>query len=159
MDSNDEQLRAVQDAVSELLMPWNALRGMPMLDVSKRAIALRLARLYAREKGERPTFGTARDGGHPSTNYGRALERIFEPLGIKDGVRRPAEWALAQLTDDDLRPVSTIALLGGVFALGVRPDLLSEVLGDGPRGIHELPGSTTNALADIAEALPKGRAK
>jgi hypothetical protein len=282
MEFKDEQLRAVQDAVSELLAPWNALRSMPALDVSKpnfhdskaeflreleavetvigsletaldalipedrktdegmnqmvwgildavdasarrtitvaspntitdmirknkadtgyyihalwtlvdfkefledrrnelkdqerqywsqkhrspkhypRAIALRLARLYAREKGERPTFGTARDGGHPSTNYGRALEKIFAALGIKNGVRRPAEWALAQLTDDDLRPTPVTGLLGGLLGHGVRPSLLGGSFGDGLRETQALPGSPVNALADIAWALSKGRAE
>lgn len=66
-----------------------------------RTIALRLARLYARRKGEKPTIGTARDGGHPSTDYGRALEQIFDTLEIKARVRKPGEWAIGQLTDSD----------------------------------------------------------
>lgn len=82
-----------------------------------RAIALRLARLYAREKEQRPTFGTARDGGHPSTDYGRALEKIFGALEIKSGVKGPAKWAIAQLTDDNLNPPAQ-NILGGVLGLG-----------------------------------------
>lgn len=69
-----------------------------------RTIALRFARWIASNTGKRPTFGTSRDGGHPSTDYGRALEEVFELLGIKANFRRAAEWAIGQLTDDDLRP-------------------------------------------------------
>ena len=282
MGINDDQRRAVQDAVFELLMPWNALRGTPTLDVSKpnfhdskaeflreldavetvmkslqaaikallpedrrtdesvsqmlgrirvavdasarrtitiaspetitdlirknkadtgyyvhaiwglidlrlflwnrldelkdqekeywsgcsrppnhyaRVIALRLARLYAHEKGEKPTFGTARDGGHPSTAYGRALEKIFAALGIKAGVRRSAEWALAQITDDDLRPTPPTGSLGSILGLGATPNLLAGALGDAPRGIDELPGLSPKVFADIVEAMTKGPQK
>lgn len=74
-----------------------------------RSMALRLARLYAREKGQRPTFGMSREGNFPSTDFGRALEEVFRILGIKASVRNAATWALDQLSDDDLRP-STNAL-------------------------------------------------
>lgn len=67
-----------------------------------RTIALRMARLYAHEKGERPTYGTARDGGHPSTRFGRAVEQVFQILDIEADVRTPIEWAIDQLTEDDL---------------------------------------------------------
>jgi hypothetical protein len=69
-----------------------------------RTIALRLARLYAAEKGEKPTSGVARDGGHPSTEFGRALEEVFAILDIDADVRRAAEWAISELTHDDLAP-------------------------------------------------------
>lgn len=69
-----------------------------------RTIALRLARLYAQEKRQRPTFGIARDGNHPSTEFGRALEDVFAVLEIKAAVRGAAEWAIEQLTDDDVNP-------------------------------------------------------
>jgi hypothetical protein len=107
-----------------------------------RAIALRLARLYAQEKGIRPTFGTARDGGHPSTDYGRALEQIFAALDIKGSVRNPAKWAIDQLTEEDVRPARSI--LGGL--LGVSAGQRSS-------------GEPRNALADIMGALEKGPEK
>ncbi len=88
-----------------------------------REIALRLARLYARRKGKKPTVGTARDGGHPSTQYGRALEKIFEILGIESSVKSAAAWAVDQITEDDLKPAGSgmlDALLNG--GRTVRPD-------------------------------------
>jgi|SRR6056297_112848 len=86
-----------------------------------RTIALRLARLYARETGKKPTFGLARDGGHPSTDFGRALERVFDVLKIEATVRHPAEWAISKLTDEDYRPPST-GLLGGLLGLSDPPE-------------------------------------
>ena len=77
-----------------------------------RAIALRLARLYARARGKKPTFGTARDGGHPSTDFGRALEEVFSIIEIRANVRRAAEWAIAELTEDDLKPLPMGSILG-----------------------------------------------
>lgn len=70
-----------------------------------RTIALRLARLYARETGKRPTFGMSREGNFPSTDFGRTLEEVFRILEIKASVRNAATWALDQLSEDDLRPV------------------------------------------------------
>lgn len=69
-----------------------------------RTIALRTAKVYAAELGRLPTLGTSRDGGHPNTAFGKALEQIFDILDIKSGVRSPAKWAIAQLTDSDLEP-------------------------------------------------------
>lgn len=71
-----------------------------------RSMALRLARLYAREKGQRPTFGMSREGNFPSTDFGRALEEVFRILDIKASVRNAATWALNQLSDDDLKPAT-----------------------------------------------------
>jgi len=79
-----------------------------------RTIALRLARLYSRENGKPPTFGMSREGNFPSTDFGRALEEVFRILEIKASVRNAATWAIAQLTDDDLRqPVNALAGLLG----------------------------------------------
>jgi len=105
-----------------------------------RTIALRLARLYAREKGQQPTFGIARDGGHPSTDFGRALEEIYLVLGIKARVRNAAQWAIKQLTDEDLNPSQN--------------GLLGEFLG---RDQSKYVKSTENALGAIAKALEKGK--
>ena len=69
-----------------------------------RTIALRFAKLIAKKTGKKPTFGTARDGNHPSTEFGRALEEIFEILGIEATVKHPATWAIGQLTDEDMKP-------------------------------------------------------
>ena len=79
-----------------------------------RTIALRVARLYAKERQTKPTFGLSRDGGFPDTDFGRALEKIFQILGISIRPRGPAEWAIAQLTEVDLKPAPT-GILGGLF--------------------------------------------
>jgi hypothetical protein len=84
-------------------------------DYYARAIALRLAKLFAREVGQRPTYGTAALGGHPSTSYGRALEDVFDILEIKQKVRTHAKWAIEQITDEDLTPppINALASLSG----------------------------------------------
>lgn len=106
-----------------------------------RTIALRLARLYARRKGEKPTIGTARDGGHPSTEYGRALERIFEVLEIKARVRKPGEWAISQLTEQDYQFAGNRMVQN---YLALQQSGMAEKLKD-------------NVLAKTAESLSKGR--
>ena len=73
-------------------------------DYYARTIALRLAKLFAREVGQRPTFGTAAEGDYPSTAYGRALEEVFEILEIKQKVRTHAKWAIQQITEEDMNP-------------------------------------------------------
>ncbi len=103
-----------------------------------RTIALRFAELYAKRTGKKPTFGTSSAGNHPSTDYGRALEEVFKILGIKANVRKAAEWAMGQLTEDDWRPqtnyiadmLSSLHSPTGAhtnaIALGVRPELLKK---------------------------------
>jgi hypothetical protein len=133
---------------------WNRKSRPP--NYYARAIALRLARLYAREKGARPTFGTARDGGHPSTRYGRALETIFVALEIKGGVKHAAKWAIDQLTEDDLRPAPLGDLLGGFGALGALPENALRVdLG----GTDRLPERRSEAIAKVATALTRDPGK
>ncbi len=80
-----------------------------------RTIALRFAKRVARTTGRKPTFGTARDGGHPSTDFGRALEEIFKVLDVGADVRNAAEWALGQLSEGDLKPLPINALSGLLF--------------------------------------------
>lgn len=79
-----------------------------------RAIALRLAKLYSREAGLYPTSGTSGTTGEPSTSYTRALEKVFKLLDIKSAARSPAEWAIEQLTEDDLRN-DRATVLGGLL--------------------------------------------
>ena len=103
-----------------------------------RTIALRLARMIAMQTRKRPTIGTARDGGHPSTEYGRALEDTFKVLGIKANVRNAGTWAIGQLTDDDISPpMNALAGLDWGSSQGQRQ-------------------RRRNALDDIAKALQKG---
>lgn len=99
---------------------WN-LSGRPP-NYYARTIALRFARLIARETGKMPTFGTARDGGHPSTEFGRALEEVFKTLGIKSDVRNAAKWAIRQLSEDDLKPEpKNYGNLNALLSLGTPP--------------------------------------
>lgn len=80
-----------------------------------RTIALRFARFVAQGTGKMPTVGTARDGGHPSTDFGRALEEIFDVLDISADFRRAANWAVEQLTADDLKPAQNSFRDSGAF--------------------------------------------
>jgi hypothetical protein len=78
-----------------------------------RTIALRVARLVARHSGKYPTNGKSREGNHPSTDFGRSLEEIFNILGIKAHFLGPGKWAVGQLTDEDLvQPFNALAGLG-----------------------------------------------
>lgn len=96
-----------------------------------RAIALRLARLYASEFHKRPTYGTSRDGGHPSTDFCRALEEIFEILEIKASVKSTAKWAIDGLTEEDLhqRPPLTIGELRTAIGGGDPDNAILSLLG------------------------------
>ncbi|WP_417718314.1 hypothetical protein [Salipiger sp.] len=88
-----------------------------------RTMALRLARLIAREKRQRPTIGSSRDGNFPSTDFGRALEDLFQVLGITANFRRAGTWAIAQLTDDDIAPpLNALAGIGVNFLGSPQPD-------------------------------------
>ncbi|WP_299880177.1 hypothetical protein [uncultured Sulfitobacter sp.] len=107
-----------------------------------RTIALRLARLYAKTHQAKPTFGIARDGNHPSTEFGRALEQIFAALEIKASVRGAAEWAIGQLTEDEINPPQR-GLLGALLGSPGDPPLPKK--------------SSNNATCDIVEALLKGQ--
>lgn len=69
-----------------------------------RAIALRLARFVASQTKKKPTVGTSRDGPYPSTDFGRAVEEVFAILEIDANFKRPAEWAISQLTEEDWKP-------------------------------------------------------
>ena len=125
-----ERLKDLEDQEREF---WSTNSRPPKYYA--RTIALRLARLYAREKGARPTVGVSRDGGHPSTEFTRAVERVFEVLEIKAAVRRQAKWAVAQLTDEDLKPAPR-NMLGSLFSpagFGISPtkgNVLADYIGE-----------------------------
>ncbi|GAB5447415.1 hypothetical protein [Gymnodinialimonas sp.] len=80
-----------------------------------RAIALRFARHYCKEVGEMPTSGVSGEGGYPSTDFTRALQEVFEILDVRANVRNMADWAITQLSEDDLQKPSL--LLGGLLGL------------------------------------------
>lgn len=88
---------------------WTAKSRSP--DHYARSTALRFAQWAARHTGKRPTFGTSRDGSHPSTTFGRALEEIFLVLEITTKPKLPAVWAIKQITDvhTESRPLYAFA--------------------------------------------------
>jgi len=93
-----------------------------------RIIALRFARLIARKTRKKPTFGTARDGNHPSTDFGRAIEEIFELLEIQGDFKRATRWAISELKDSDYEnPEKTVRNLLAPFAMA--PNTLGEYAG------------------------------
>ncbi|WP_298256548.1 hypothetical protein [uncultured Litoreibacter sp.] len=94
---------------------WNVSNRPP--NYYARTIALRFARLFAQERGIKPTIGTVSDGNHPSTDYGRALEDLFRILGIKANVRSAGEWAIPQLVEADWNPPLN-HLSGGLLGMG-----------------------------------------
>ncbi|MEP1575750.1 hypothetical protein [Roseibium album] len=111
-----ERLQELEDQREEF---WNLPHRAP--DYYARAIALRLARLYAREVGERPTYGTSGETGEPSTGYTRALRDAFKILEIEAREKVYASWAVNQLTDDDLKSQSYrsgFGAVGGLFQVG-----------------------------------------
>ena len=83
---------------------WNVSHRPP--NYYARTIALRFAQLYVQERRELPTFGISSYGTHPSTEFGRALERIFEILHISASVKTAATWAINHLTAKDFEPKS-----------------------------------------------------
>lgn len=86
-----------------------------------RTISLRLARYIANHTQKKPTIGTSPDGGHPSTDFGRALEEVFELLEIKANVGNAGRWAISQLTDEDVK--QRVIALDALYGRGaIRPE-------------------------------------
>jgi hypothetical protein len=120
----NEQLKGLlEDRLSELEEQekhyWSVDHRPP--NYYARTIALRLAKLFARETGKFPTIGTTSDGSTPSTAYARALEETFQILSIGQDVRGPGEWAVSQITEGDLEPrsyVSSVSILKTIAATG-----------------------------------------
>lgn len=112
-----ERLQELEDQREQF---WNLPHRAP--DYYARAIALRLARLYAREVGERPTYGTSGETGEPSTGYTRALRDVFEILEIDAREKIYATWAVKHLNDDDLKTARPpgLATVGGLFQVGTK---------------------------------------
>lgn len=106
-----EVLKSRMDQLEEQKeLYWNLRHRAP--DYYARSIALRLAKLYARETRSRPTLGTSGETGEPSTGYLRALSDTFNVLDISTGVRSPAEWAVQQINEEDLEPRNALGLFG-----------------------------------------------
>lgn len=95
----DKRLRDLKEQEAQF---WTVANRPP--NYYARTIALRFARLFASRTRKRPTFGISSEGAHPSTDYGRALEQVFTILEIRANVRKAAEWALSQVTEEDWKP-------------------------------------------------------
>ena len=143
LDFQRQLAKRKQELADQESVYWSSAHRAP--NHYARTIALRFAKLVARSTGKYPTIGTSRDGGHPSTDFGRALEEIFELLGIGANFRNPAQWAIRQLTDDDLKPSPKPSL----FELG------SGILGS------QMPKGSLTLLAEAlqAEVPQKGSKK
>ena len=89
---------------SEETMYWRG-KGRPP-NLFARTIALRLAKVIARGTGKMPTVGTSSEGNHPSTEFGRAVEEVFQLLNIDADFKRASRWAVEQLTEEDTRPLA-----------------------------------------------------
>lgn len=100
LNSFNQRLRDLREQEVQF---WTVANRPP--NYYARVIALRFARLFASRTGKRPTFGISSEGAHPSTEFGRALEEVFGILEIKANVRKAAEWAISQLTENDWNPV------------------------------------------------------
>ncbi len=107
----DKRLRDLKEQEVQF---WTVANRPP--NYYARTIALRFARLFASRTGKRPTFGISSEGAHPSTDYGRALEQVFAILEIRANVRKAAEWALSQVTEEDWKPTRN-ALAGPMRGL------------------------------------------
>jgi len=68
-------LERSQELKRQKLEFWSVGHRAP--NYHARTIALRFAKLYAKQRHVKPTFGTSRDGGHPSTDFGLALEKVL----------------------------------------------------------------------------------
>lgn len=103
----NQKLRNILDSRIELLERqekdyWSVDHRPP--NYHARTIALRLAKLFAREMKSFPTMGTSGETGAPSTKYARALKEVFRVLAVGADFRAPGEWAISQLTEDDFKP-------------------------------------------------------
>ncbi len=65
-----------------------------------RLLAKWVAGVYVQYLKKKPTYGTDRN--YPSTPYARALQEIFEIYQIDMDIRKPAEWAISQITEEDV---------------------------------------------------------
>lgn len=75
-------------------------RGAPRNEAAY-AVALELARLYAKVTGRKPTYAEGPDG--LSGEFTPALRNIFDALGLKAGLRGPATAARDAITDEDTK--------------------------------------------------------
>ena len=107
---------------------WNVKHRAP--DYFAREIALRLARLFAREIGQKPTVATSGIDGKPSTSFTRALAKTFDVLDVATKPRSAAEWAVNQITEGDLSPPRKPFSRGVGLGMPVQTPATRNVLAD-----------------------------
>lgn len=97
-------LSAAKEEIGRLdgeLEKRNAGQGRPRNEAAHE-VALRLAKLYARVTGKRPTYAAGPDG--LSGDYTPVLREVFDALGWKKtDLRGPATKAIEAITEADLR--------------------------------------------------------
>lgn len=131
-DMNSSYNQRLRDLEEQEVQFWSVPNRAP--NYYARTIALRFARLFAGRTKMRPTFGISSEGSHPSTDFGRALEEVFNILEIKASVRNAAEWALLQLTENDWSPhpntrgTGLLAMLDGTYRQVAQPDPKTEIV-------------------------------
>ena len=109
-----DRARELEDQKSKF---WNLAYRAP--DYYARFLALNLARLYCRQVGALPTYGTSGETGEPSTDFCRALKEVYAVLEHDVNEREHARWAVSQLTERDIETRQE-GLLGSVFGLTPR---------------------------------------
>lgn len=106
---------AQKDALRELEIRRTGV-GRPR-NYAAYAVALELARLYAKVTGKRPTYSEDPNG--VSGEYTPALRDVFDSLGWGDiSLSGPAEAAKSMITDEDLDHPK-IGPMGGITGLSI----------------------------------------
>lgn len=96
-----EAARAQLDRLETRLEELDTGKRGPPRNEAAYAVALELARLYAKVTGRRPTYAEGPDG--LSGEYTPALRKVFDELGLKVGLRGPATAARDAITEDNMK--------------------------------------------------------
>ena len=106
-----EARREIENLES-MLREWGSQRGRPR-NRAAHEVARRLAVLYSRATGKRPTYSDSRDG--VSGEFTPVLRDVFNSLGWKKtALKGPAKKAIAAVSDADLGHEKNI--LGALFS-------------------------------------------
>ncbi|MEM6891908.1 MAG: hypothetical protein AAF636_27905 [Pseudomonadota bacterium] len=103
-----------KDTAQQALERRHTGRGRPRNEAAH-AVALELAKLFAKITGEKPTYSEDENGFHG--HFSPALRDVFNSLGWKKvSIKNPALKAIEQITEDDLgHPKNTG--IGGILGL------------------------------------------
>ena len=95
---------------------WSASHRAPA--PYPRLIALRLAKVYANYWQEKPKANTSSHGKDATGRYSQSIEEIFEILKIDQHFLQPAQWAVKQITQEDLDALKSRHNFGGILRAG-----------------------------------------